>query len=501
MNELNFKTAQQAWSELLNYRYNVYDNYSAMYSGDHGKLKYTGEAGTFWKRSGAKAKIHVPIAADIAATSANLLFSAEPKFTVFHQDTEENESEQQKRLEYILRANNFFNTIVEAAETCAALGDIYFVLRWNVRDMQHPVIDIVQPDNAWAEYFMGEMRCLHAFSEAQVDIDHDIYIRVYERYSKGLIHMEMYKGNSTTLGEKLPDDILIDMGYAPEIDTPIDELLAVHVANVRPNRTYRWSMLGRSDLAGLRDLTDALDETYSSWIRDVRLAKAKLIVPVDYLRRKPQEMLDGVAQSGSWEFDPDIETYVAMDIQTSDMGGTNMITPSQFAIRSTEHAATCSNLIESILQMAGYSPQTFGMEINGSSSSGTALNIRERKSAATKNKKQQYWIAPLEFLITCMVRVDAALYPGNGSDGMDTVKMRFNDSMGEDANSTATTADMLFRAQSASLITRVRMQHPDWNEQEITDEVDRISREFSIQTEDLLEAFGSPVRNVEEPTE
>lgn len=501
MLDMTFKTAKQAWQELQDYRWRIYDSLSALYSGEHGKLAWTGETGSFWKRSGAKAKIHVPIAADIAATSANLLFSAEPTFTTYHEGSDETETPQQARLEELLRSNNFMNTLVEAAETCAAMGDIYFVLRWNTRDMGYPAIDIVQPDNAWAEYVMGEMKCLHAFSEVNADIEHDVYLRMYEQFSKGMIRMELYRGNSSELGVKLPDEDVIALGYQPETKTPVDELLAVHIANVRPNREYRWSMLGRSDLAGLRDLCDALDETYSSWIRDVRLAKAKLIVPVDYLRRKPQEMLDGVASSGSWEFDPDIETYVAMDIQTSDAGTGNYITPSQFAIRSTEHAATCSNLIENILQMAGYSPQTFGLNINGSSSSGTALNIRERKSASTKNKKQQYWIAPLEYLLTCLVRLDAALYPGAGSDGKDTVRMRFNDAMGEDAGTMASTASLLYNAQSASTITRVRMQHPDWSEQEIADEVDRIAREFAIQTEDTLDAFGNPVRNVEEPTE
>lgn len=497
---MEFKTPQKAWDELQSYRYNVYDSLSAMYSGEHSKLNETGETASFWKRSGTKGKMHVPIVADIAATSANLLFGQEPTFTVYHQETVENESIQQERLDELIARNGFENKLLEAAETCAAMGDIYLKIRWN-QLAEYPFVDVVQADSAWAEYVLGELACLHCFSEFSRDAQTGKVIRIYERYIKGEIHMEMFDGNDTMLGTSMSDSMLAELGYQSDVKCPVDELLAVHIANIRPNRKYRYSMLGRSDFDGLRDMCDALDETYSSWIRDIRLAKAKLIVPVDYLRRKPQEMLDGVAQNGSWEFDPDIETYVAMDIQTADNASGNYITPSQFDIRSQQHADTCTNLIQNILQLAGYSPQTFGLEINGSSSSGTALNIRERKSAATRDKKQVYWIAPLERLMTLLVQVDHALYPSYGSDGEDEVKMRFADSMGYDVSTMANTVQALFSAQSASVETRVRLQHPDWSEQEVLDEVDKVAQEFSIMTQDALTTFEKPITGEEEPTE
>lgn len=499
-----YKSAKRAWEELHSYRWELYDRYVALYTGDHDKLASTGKAGTFWNRTGGKSKIHMPLLADIASTSAALLFGQEPTFTVYHEGTEMNESDQQHRLEDILDANSFESKLSEAAESCSALGDVYFKLRWN-KNVDHPLIDLVQADSAWAEYVLGDLVCLHTFNELYVDREKDEYIRIYERYTRGNIHMEVYKGCEADLGLKMPDTELKKLGYETDTKCPIDDIMAVHVANVRPNRRYRWSMLGRSDFDGLRDLSDALDETYSSWIRDVRLAKAKLIVPVEYLRRKPQEMLDGVAQRGSWEFDPDIETYVAMDIQTNDMGAGNYITPSQFAIRSGDHAATVLHLIQMILQTAGYSPQTFGLDINGSAQSGTALNIRERKSCSTRDKKQPYWIAPIEKLLTNMVRLDHALYPNAGSDGVDTVRMKFADGVGYDMSTMAATAQALFAAQSASASTRVRMQHPDWTETEVNEEVDKISKEFQIQTEDALTQFADPMAmqmmGMEEPTE
>jgi hypothetical protein len=37
--------------------------------------------------------------------------------------------------------------------------------------------------------------------------------------------------------------------------------------------------LGRSDFSGLEISLDTLDEAHASWMRDIRLGKARLIVP------------------------------------------------------------------------------------------------------------------------------------------------------------------------------------------------------------------------------
>lgn len=470
-------TPLEAWSKIQAYKSNVYDNLSALFSGDHDDLAATGRMRSFWKRGSNKCRVHLPLAADIASTSANLLFSQEPTYTIMHDDKEEVDGPQQKRLEYLLMKNGVASKLNESAETCAAMGDIYMKLRWN-KSIAYPLLDIVQPDLAWPEYLLGELRCCHFFTEVASDREKDVYIRTYECYKKGEIQMALYSGNSRELGRKLPESQLKALGYESVIKCPVDELLAVHIANVRPNRKYRSSMLGRSDFDSLRDSFDSLDETFSSWMRDIRLAKAKLIVPAEYLRKRkvPEGMEEQLTAKGSFEFDADVETYVAMDINTDVAGGTG-ITPSQFAIRASEHMATCQEIVTYILEMAGYSPQSFGYQVKGSAASGTALNVRERKSAVTKNKKLTYWQAPLEQILTAMVRLDHALYPDKGSDGVDTVSVAFADSMGADAYTVAETLELLKRASAASTITMVRMMHPDWGESQVTNEVALIQQE------------------------
>lgn len=473
MAELDFLTPQKAWAELVSYRQKYYRKYIAAYSGDRKELNATSEHGMFWARPG-KAKVHVPVAADIAATSSDLLFAEEPAFTCFDVKTENNESPQQRRLDELVVSNNLHGKLNEGGESCAALGDVYLKLNWWPDEIQYPVVTVVQGDSAWPEFMFGLLRCVHFFSVIRHDTGTDTVYRLYERYQKGRIYTALFKGSANDLGAMLPESALAQYGLSAETVAPVDEMLAVHIPNIRPNRLFRASDMGRSDFDGLRGLMDSFDEAYSSWMRDIRLAKARLIVPAEYLRRRPVDMFNG-ENKFTYEFDEDVETLVALDIDPERAGAG--ITPSQFAIRAAEHAATCMDILRNIVSTAGYAPQTFGMDINGMAQSGTALHIREKKSFNTRGKKQTYWKAPLEAIMTTMIHLDASLFPGKGSQLDDQVKVRFADSMANDLSTMSSALQMLNSAMAVSVEMKVQMLHPDWTQKQVAEEVALIKQE------------------------
>jgi len=480
-----FLTPKEAWEQLVEIRTKYYKKYSAAYSGCRVNLNQTGSNGSFWKRRG-KSKIHVPVAADIAAVSADLLFGEEPRFSCIHKGTEENETKQQQRLDELIKENGLHGLLNEAAEQCAALGDVYLKLNWR-EEMDHPTITIVPPDSALPEYMLGTLQCLHFFSILKVDRNKTVY-RLYECYSRGKIKMAIFKGSQNDIGTEQDAAILEALGFAPEVTPPVNDMLGVHIPNIRPNRMDRSSMLGRSDFDGLRDLMDALDEVYSSWIRDVRLAKARTIVPADYLRKREGSDMFKEGEY-TYEFDEDVETLVALDIDPDRTTG-NQITLSQFNIRSQDHSATCTDLLRVIYTTAGYSPQTFGMDINGQAESGTALHIREKKSFNTRAKKQTYWKSPLEEIMTAMVHLDAALYAQEGSHADDTVSVRFADGMANDLSTVSASVQMLHNAEAISIDTKVKMLHPDWTQKQIEEEIQRIKDEYGEKLDPPNPAFG-----------
>ncbi len=472
-----FLTPQQAWDMMQDYYEKYYRANIAAYSGDRAELNATSDNGMFWSREG-KCKVHVPVAADIAAVSANLLFAEEPFFTTYDDDTEETENDQQKRLDELVQKNNIHGKLNEGAESCSALGDVYLKLNWRKDNplADYPILTVVQGDSAWPEFLLGVLQGIHFFTVLKRNMQTDQVTRVYERYEPGKITMAIFEGSSTTLGNDVSDEELGKYGFTREIKAPVDDMLAVHIPNMLPNRKYRDIALGRSDFDELRNMMDSLDEAYSSWMRDIRLGKGRTIVPAEYLKRKPQDMLDGLAASASWEFDPEIESYVALDM-TDGNGNIPGITLQQFSIRSGEHAATCLDLLRNIVSIAGYAPQTFGMDISGMAQSGTALHIREKKSYDTRGKKQTYWQSPLEQIMTAMIHLDSVLWPDKGSDIDDHVKVKYADGAANDITTMSGAVQMLVAANSASMLTRLQMIHPDWTKKQLADEVERINME------------------------
>src|SRR5205085_1548181 len=100
--------------------------------------------------------------------------------------------------------------------------------------------------------------------------------------------------------------------------TGIDKLTASYVPNMRPNRRYRGLDLGRSDYQGVEDLLDALDETWTSWMRDLRLGRGRLVVPEAYLQ--------SLGRGQGADFDADREVYAALEMPPTGASGAANLT-------------------------------------------------------------------------------------------------------------------------------------------------------------------------------
>lgn len=475
-----FFTPLEAWDELTAVRGEYVRKHWAAYSGLHKELAATAINGSFWKRR-SKAKVHVPLAADIASVSANMLFGNAPRCRIYDDAKKNNQkcskSTQQERLDKILRENIFESQIQEAAEAAAACGDVYLKCNWDTDKLEYPSILYVDGRDAVPEYRFGRLVCVHFFTEIKTDRKSGKKWRLYERYEPGKILSAVYIGDAGTLGTESPADMEA-YGIEAEVTAPGGGMMAVHIPNVKPSR-IRKRDYGRSEFEGMRDLLDELDETFSSWFRDIRLAKSRLIVPAEYLRKRQNQNPDAMFSENKyiWEFDEDVETLVALDIANDkDM----KITPSQFEIRAEQHAKTADSLIRNIISMCGYSPQSFGLDIEGQAASGTALLIREKKSFSTRSKKLNYWSMPLERFLTSVLRLDGELYHQGDIHNTDRVIVEFPDCMSTDITTMASAVKMLYDAQGVSTYVKVKMMHPDWEEGEVQEEVNRIMQEFGV---------------------
>ena len=441
----------------------------------------------FWSRpslsGNRKAGIHVPLAADIATASADLVFSEPPNFYA-DQDEGANPKAQERVDEY-LNDGEFHSELLEAAEISAALGGCWLRLVWDKAIADHVMIDSVSADNAFGEWRWGVLQAATFFTEWRTGKNELGVLRHLERHEPGRILHGLYLGDGKSLGHAVglsehPDTA----AYAELVDeqgaiaTGVKTLTAAYVANMRPQRRWRKipaiDNLGRSDYDGVEPLMDALDETYTSWMRDLRLGKARIIVP--------EFMLDnlGAGKGASWE--EDREVYTALKIASPESGQAQ-ITSQQFAIRVAEHEATAKALVDAILRAAGYSPSTLGTPTDAVRTlTATEVNARERESERTRTKKTHYWEQALEPLLTTWLELDALLF-GTGAVG--EVDLEWPDEAQPDPQALAQTASLLHTAAAASTDTLVRMVNPEWGDEEVAAEVARIQAETGVSVPDL----------------
>ncbi|WP_193118449.1 phage portal protein [Brachybacterium tyrofermentans] len=433
----------------------------------------------FWGASGGDTpskKLHLPIAADICQASADLLFATPPTLTVADDKT-------QARLDLIIGADAH-DQLASAAEVGAALGGTFMRVAWDQDLASHPFLTRVDADRALPEFRWGRLAAV-TFWRIVEDADGSVW-RHLERHEQrdgiGIIEHGLYKGTAAHLGRRLPlDQHSATRGFAAVVDadgivsTLTPGLDVVYVPNQSPNRAWRdhplGANLGRSDLDGIEPLLDALDETWSSWMRDIRLGKARIVAA--------QSALNDHGPGKGATLDLDREVYEAVNTPPSSAAGAEglPITQIQFKIRVAEHQQTAEALLQQVLQSAGYSAQTFGADSDGAALTATEVRAREARSFTTRKRKIRAWRPALAQLAGKALAIDQAVFRGGGKLD-ETVTVDFGDSVQDSQEVLASTAQALFQAQAASTKIRVQMMHPDWSEQDVDDEVTAIRLEF-----------------------
>lgn len=470
----------ESWRKV----YNKYSEWAAWYSGDPEQLlnTYAGQVNPFWSkdvREDRKTMLHVPTAGDIAGVSADLLLSEPPEIKIpeAHEENAESDAKKaQKRLDEIIDEIDLYSRLLEGTETASAVGGFFVKVNWDPKFRPYPIVSVAHADNAIPTFRWGFLEEV-IFHKIIDQGNYDKIIRHLEIHRPGTIINELWLGTTYDLGKQ------VDLSYhsatehmEPQVNTRLDGLACRYIPNKRPNRLWRDSDLGQSDLSGIEGLMDALDEVYTSWLRDIRLAKGRIVVP-DY-------MLELDEETGKFKFDIDREVYESMNMGPVDPENTNQgITEIQFEIRAEKHQKTANNLLEQIYNNAGYSPASFGMGSEGGQiQTATEVKAREGKSFKTRNKKARYLQNGIEDILYIALQIDRM----HLNSGVKPYRPQavLQDSIQTDPLEKSDSIEKLDRATALSIDTKVRMLHPDWNEKQIEAEVTSIMEEQGIVVED-----------------
>ncbi len=388
------------------------------------------------------------------------------------------EDKSEERLLEMVEQGGVYSRLVEAAESAAAIGGIYIYPVWDKDLRDFPIMAIAQPDMAVPEFKHGFLTAVtfHRIIQAEGNT----VKRLLERHEvegtgdsrKAVVLTAVYEGTPDRLG------VLSQIGAGdtwsgtppePRVELPFKELDVEYIPNMKPNRLWRAEHHGVPDIQGSETLLDALDEVYASWMRDIRLAKARILVPREYLR-------PDVSKDGQPVFDLDQEIYVGMDMEPGMTQDSRSMLAHQFEIRYMEHRETARELMDRIVSNAGYSPASIGHSSEtGERATGTALRVSEHKTLLTLRRKGSWWKPALENVLYRMQLIDEEIFKSGVEPIRPTVDI--SDSIIDNPLELAQTALALNTALAASIETRVRIVNPDWSEAEVNAEVARIKDE------------------------
>ncbi|WP_406298072.1 phage capsid protein [Embleya sp. NBC_00888] len=416
-------------------------------------------------------RVHIPLAGDIATTSADLLFAEPPALSV---DT----TATQDRLAEITRGIG--RTLAEAAEVSSALGGVFLRATWDLEIGARPILTVIHADCAVPEMRLGHLIAVTFWRE--LAWNGAVVLRHLERHEPGRIWHGVYQGTRDQLGRPVPltehpdtaglADSLGEDGQS--IATGITDLTAAYIPNVKPNRRRRGSPFGRSDFQGIHHLFDALDHTWTSWQRDIRIGAGRLIVPNQYLTSR------GMGKGA--EFD-DREIWAGINAPPD---GDQGLTINQFAIRVDEHERSAAAAMSQAVRLAGYSVQSFGLT-GDVAVTATEVTARERRSLTTRGKKTEYETDPVEYMACVMLQLDRVLGFTPGLV-VERPVLHWPDGVSEDPKSVAETLSLLEQAGAISTWVKVRRLNPDWDDDAVDAEVARIQQEHGTAVPDPMQA-------------
>ncbi len=439
----------------------------------------------------------VPIGASVADLSAAQLMSEAPMVRLFTTDKTGEvtkrarvKSDQQNRLDVICNSDDAHMTLLEGAQITAAIGGSVMKAAWDTEDPDRESVwfDIVGADVAVPE-FNSSGRLVAVILWQEYAARGEKVYRHLERHAAGVIEHALYLGTKQSIGrlERLDRvDELASLLATPKADST-DNVLSIGTGlsrptaqfwRNRPTRGWRHSgvmaHLGRSDFELVEPLLDSYSEAWGSMMRDVRLGKARAFVPIGTLERL------GAAGTGGI-FDADREFYQEVGGLNPEMGA-DQIRVEQPTIRWQEHMKTLAGLKLEILDAVGWSLSSYGNPMQGSEGGGvTATEVVDRttKSERTRDEKALLFKSPANPFFRMLSELDGLLYPGAGGGPItDELSIDFPDVSQVDPEKQARTFMDNSTAHAMSIDQMVRERRPNWDDDEVKAEVDRIFDEI-----------------------
>lgn len=434
-------------------------------------------------------RLHIPLPADIATASAGLMFGSPPVLTVA-------DKLGTATINRLIEERALWETCTSAFTVGAGLGGTYLRASWDPAVPGGAFLSKIDADQAspvFSPYgdlvevtFVRTLEALHAGAVT-------VWRHLERHYLApagagnlagfGMIEHTLWAGTDTNIGsmKELSAHWMMEpfgtyrgaLPYVLNLSTGSRGLAVEYVKNKAEQLGWRHhpvgAWLGRSDFDQLEGEFDALDRVWSSLIREIDLAKARVFIPSALLRS-----MNGAGSGAA--FDMDRELFTPLEIPPSLEGGIDQsIKMSDFPIRVDEHIKAANEIQQGILRDAGYSARTFGEDENGNAMTATEVIDRNSRSGVTRNSKCNLAGPAIRRVLVKIMEINGSL--GLGAVDTSDLTLSWPQSESESPETRARTVQALDAAGAISLWLKVTRANPGLDREDLLMEYRRIRAE------------------------
>lgn len=350
----------------------------------------------YYSNAGSNIRIvHSGLPSLISYTKARLLMSGGLEFTAYNGTKEDKKATE---LLHDIFNDNKLDTIIKNSVTTESWGKRFaWKISYDGEISNYPIVELYKPQNYTAVYKRGRLFELVFHNDYEKD---NTEYRLDETYGKGYITYELYQINKNGSETLVPLTELEETAELKDVSWKEKTILGGEKRN------------DKCDYDGLISEFDALDETWSQLMDEIRLGRSEVYVPEMLLTNKTfNKFRKNYAELGNDERE----------------NGKNEITHIQPNIRTDEYAKAIREITSNCLVATGLSPFTVGISDEvGANASGESLTKREASSLRTRSEMIDGWEPFLEEMFMTLLFANTLFNSGSFNKKLD-IQVSFGD--------------------------------------------------------------------------
>lgn len=441
----------------------------------------------FWRRVPFKVRMcHTGLPGLISRKMATVLFGSSYKITasVYKDKSSEIDEIASAKAQEIIDNLRVICDVDERFESAAQneswSGHVFLKLSHDVSLTPYPILEVATVRDAEVVKERGITKAI---------IFHYYYTRNHKEYRLDEWYTTDTSGDACILyklyvldGNKEKEVALTTLPDTAELKDFVYKglkgMLAFDKPNLTPSHEFPDSPYGASDYEGGIDSFDALDEVYSMIVQELRDNKT--------IRYIPDSMIPKDKDNSSTLLDDDFVTNYIKIKGDPDQDGKDKIETTFIKDKTEEHLAKYRTYLTTAINNAGLSPFALGITgLESINSSAESQQERNKVTLETRSRKLKLWVPFMEDVFTQMLIMNSWIQHNTSAiqeafEKMDLnfnnlkLNIEFNDYVQDSVEKKITTWGNAKNQKVASTYEAVRRIHPEWDDEQVDNEVNLI---------------------------